>query len=376
MKEISGSRILIVDDTKSNIDVLVAGLKPNYRLSIALNGEAALKSAESKPPDLILLDVMMPEMDGYEVCRRLKANPATREIPVLFLSALDQATDKVKGFRAGGADFVSKPFEMLEVRARVEALLKAKAYSEALAEYRRRLESAVAQQTSAAREAGEQLGRSAIETALRLAMAAALTKGEPTASIVRLSRGAELLARRLRLDEVLFRSVVYAVPVRDVGMIAISNAIPRKPGRLDEAERPDLHLHPIHGAALLERSRSPILRAAREIALTHHERRDGSGYPNGLRGTAIPVSGRIAAVVDVYEALTSPRPYRDAFSHDEAVAHFRDSKGLFDTEVVEAFLKTADQFAAFREQTPDTDDEAVFRHFGDVLEPTEARGGH
>src|SRR5262245_37977638 len=174
MKDLSESRILIVDDTRANLDVLVGALRDRYRLSVAISGEGALRIIRNTPPDLILLDIMMPGMDGYEVCRRLKADPATREIPVMFLTALDQVQDKAAAFEVGGADYVTKPFEILEVRARVESLLRAKTLSDAMANYQRRLETAIAQRTADLSDARDQIGRGFLEAVLRLALAAAL----------------------------------------------------------------------------------------------------------------------------------------------------------------------------------------------------------
>src|SRR5262249_25634510 len=163
MKELSESRILIVDDTRANVDVLVGALQDRYRLSVALNGEGALRIVQNNRPDLILLDIMMPEIDGYEVCRRLKADAATRGIPVMFLTALDQLEDKTKAFEVGGADYVTKPFEILEVQARVDSLLRAKAFTDAMTDYQRRLENAVAVRTADLQEARDQIGKGFLE---------------------------------------------------------------------------------------------------------------------------------------------------------------------------------------------------------------------
>src|SRR6266496_3526328 len=157
MKDLADSRVLIVDDTRANVDVLVGALQDRYRLSVALNGEGALRIVQNNRPDLILLDIMMPGMDGYEVCRRLKTNPATRDIPVMFLTALDQVQNKTSAFEAGGADYVTKPFEILEVQARVESLLRAKAFTDAMTDYQRRLEGAVAVRTADLRDARNEI---------------------------------------------------------------------------------------------------------------------------------------------------------------------------------------------------------------------------
>src|SRR5262245_11316586 len=182
MRDLSESRILIVDDTRANVDILVEGLKDHYHLSIALDGETAIRRVRNNPPDLTLLDIVMPGIDGYEVCRRLKADPATSDVPVMFLSAVDQVEHKTRAFQIGGADFVTKPFEILEVRARVDSLLRARAFTGAMVDYQRRLEGEVARRTADLRDVQAQIGKGFLEAVLRLALAAAAHSGECGAS--------------------------------------------------------------------------------------------------------------------------------------------------------------------------------------------------
>jgi putative two-component system response regulator len=369
MKDLSDSRILIVDDTRANLDVLVGALQDRYRLSIALSGEGALRIIQNNPPDLILLDIMMPGMDGYEVCRRLKADPATREIPVMFLTALDQVQNKTTAFEVGGADYVTKPFEILEVRARVESLLRAKAFTDAMVDYQRRLEIAVARRTAELSDARDQIGKELHDAVLRLALAAALRLRESGASVLRFGHGAAAIAARMGLPEESCQTLRYTAPLRDLGMLRMPDQILLKPGALDEEEWEIVRRHPVIGARVLEHSRSPLLQAGCTLALAHHERWDGSGYPKGLKGSAIPLFGRITALVDSYHALTSPRPYRGPFTHPEAVERIAAARGTqFDPAVVDAFLQVAGQCAGLRERYPDEEDETLFRQFGEDRE--------
>jgi putative two-component system response regulator len=367
MKDLSDSRVLIVDDTRANVDVLVGALQDRYRLSVALNGEGALRIVQNNRPDLILLDIMMPGTDGYEVCRRLKANPATRDIPIMFLTALDQLQNKTSAFEAGGADYVTKPFEILEVQARVESLLRAKAFTDAMTDYQRRLEGAVATRTADLRDARNEIGKGFLEAVLRLALAAALRRGESPAFVLRFGQTAAAVAGRMGLPEDFCQSLRFTAPLRDLGLLGVPEQILLKPGPLDEEEWRLVRRHPVIGGRLLRGSGARVIQIGCALAETHHERWDGSGYPKGLRESAIPVSGRITAVVDSYHALISPRPYRAAYPHGEAVERIAAARGTqFDPAAVEAFLDVAGTGSPERAAEPD--EETLFRQIAGALE--------
>lgn len=367
-KEHQEYRVLIVDDTKENIDILVEGLKEEYKLSVALNGEGALRVASTAPPDLILLDIMMPEMDGYEVCRRLKDDPRTRRIPILFLSALTDATDKAKGFEAGGADYITKPFEMLEVKARVRNLLKAKAYEDTMRNYQSLLEQRVAERTSEIAAARRQIGLGFMESILRLALAAEYKEPSSGAHILRVGYYSASIAEQLGLVQELCRGLLIAAPLHDIGKLSLPDSILLKPGRLTEFEIAEFQKHTIYGAKLLEGSKSRIINLARVIALTHHERWDGRGYPNRLRETAIPISGRIVAVADVFDALTSRRVYKEAIPVEEAFTVINDNAGHhFDPEVVAAFQRARPKILDIKNELGDLPTEEFRIEFERVL---------
>ncbi len=338
-------RILLVDDTPQNLDILVELLAGHGRLSVALNGDKALELARTPPgPDLVLLDVMMPGLDGYEVCRRLKADPATREIPVIFVTALGEATDEMKGFELGAVDYVHKPFNPILVRARVEAQLELKAARDQLRDHNAILEERVAAATADLRSALERLEDSSLETLLRLSRAAEFKDDDTGAHVLRMSRYSAAIARTLGLDDAWVALLLHAAPMHDIGKIGIPDRILLKPGRLDAAEWEIMRTHCRMGAEILAGSDSEVIRLGEEIALTHHEKWNGQGYPHGLVGDSIPLSGRIVAVADVFDALTSRRPYKEPFSVEKSLRIMREGSGShFDPEVLEGFLSILDE---------------------------------
>ncbi len=347
--------VLVVDDTPENLTLMADLLRGSYKVKVANNGEKALRIAASDPrPDLILLDVMMPGLDGYEVCRRLKADPGTRDIPVVFLTAKVEAEDEQAGLELGAVDYVTKPISPPVVLARVRNHLMLKDMSDFLRDKNLFLEAEVARRT---REVN------AIQdvTILSMASLAGTRDNETGAHIRRTQHYLKMLAEALSLHpkyaaeltvpviDLLYKSA----PLHDIGKVGIPDQILCKPGRLTEEEFAVMRTHTTLGRdaimaaeALLGDIDLSFLRHAREIAYSHHEKWDGTGYPLGLAGTEIPLSARLMAVADVYDALISERVYKPSFPHEKAVAIILDGRGKhFDPDVVDAFIRIAGDFA-------------------------------
>ena len=351
MKSLDACLVLIVDDTETNLDILVETLGEDFEIAVAMDGHSALELAAAQPPDLILLDIMMPGLDGYEVCRRLKADPATAGIPVIFLTALTDVADKTRGFASGGVDYVTKPFEPSEVQARVRTHLALRLARQELARQNELLEAKVRERT---RELA--LTQEAIIEAM--ACLAEYRDPETGGHIKRTKNYVRLLAEHLRnnpkfrdfLTEQVVDLLYKSAPLHDIGKVGVRDDILLKPARLTETEFAVMRFHTVYGrdairSAARNLGDSSFLRLAQEIAYTHQERWDGSGYPQGLAGEAIPLAGRLMAVADVYDALISRRVYKEPCDHAQAVAIIRDGRGSqFDPDMVDAFLEVQESF--------------------------------
>jgi putative two-component system response regulator len=355
--------ILVVDDIPENLGMISDMLSGQYRCRAATNGEKALDIAWSgNQPDLVLLDIAMPGMDGYEVCRRLKNDPRTRETPVIFLTALDGEEDEARGFLAGGVDYITKPVSRAILLARVEAqltLLRGKRFLEHRNEI---LESTV-------RERSRQLR--AMQDVIIMAMASlAETRDSDTSAHIRrvqhFTRELALALRetsrfRERLDDNALELLFKTCPLHDIGKVGVPDSILFKPGRLSEDEFAAMKQHSYFGGQTLrEVERQLVVPAAfvtmaHEIALHHHERWDGSGYPLGLRGEEIPLSARIVALADTYDALTGARLYKFPCLADDARTIIERERGRqFDPAVVDAFLSRTEAFRKISENFPDS----------------------
>ena len=305
--------ILVVDDEPANVDLVQSYLKANsYKVIKAYSGEEALKKAFADPPDLILLDVMMPGISGFEICRRLKSDNRTQLIPVILLTALQDFQSKIQGLEAGADEFLSKPFNLTELLTRVRNLLRIKRLTDQL------------EQTES--------------VIFALARAVEAKDSYTKEHILRIANYAERLGRALNLESQEILAIRYGGILHDIGKIGVSEAILRKPGPLTEQEWLEIRKHPIIGESIIQPMRfankvGPIVRG-------HHERWDGKGYPDGLKEKAIPLGARIVALVDSYDAMTTDRPYRKALSVKRACREIeQDAGSKFDPELVPIFLK-------------------------------------
>ena len=316
-------RLLLVDDEPTNLQVLRHVLQADYRLLFATDGARALQVAREQLPQLILLDIMMPGMDGYAVCRALKADPATAGIPVIFITALDDSQDETAGFDVGGVDYLTKPVSPPVVRARVRTHL------------------------SLVRM--EELRETRLQIVQRLGRAAEYKDNETGLHVIRMSHFSQLLALAAGCSPAWAEDLLNAAPMHDVGKIGIPDAVLRKPGPLDADEWATMRRHPEIGAEIIGEHPSGVLQLAREIALAHHEKWDGSGYPRGLAGEAIPLSARIVAIADVFDALTTRRPYKEPWPVQEAMNHIAAQAGKhFDPALVALFAPLLPQLLEIR----------------------------
>ncbi len=329
--------ILVVDDTPENIDVLRNILAEDYRIRVATSGEKALKIIYSdEPPDLILLDIMMPGLSGLEICRRLKANPDRRRIPVIFVTAMSSIEDEERGLALGAVDYITKPISPPIVKARVRTHL-------ALYDQARELERMVRQRTQELLTTRQQIIR-------RLGRAAEFKDNETGNHVLRMSHYARLIGEAHGLGAEAAGIIFQTAPMHDIGKIGIPDAILLKPGKLDAEEWKIMHQHPVMGAEIIGKHDNELLETARVIALSHHEKWDGSGYPLGLRGTDIPLAGRIVAIADVFDALVSVRPYKPAFPLDEALRLMEQQTGNhFDPQLMQAFRQALPDILRIRE---------------------------
>ncbi len=341
--------LLIVDDRPENLEVLSGILRPHFRVRVAMNGARALKLAHIDPlPDLILLDIMMPGMNGYEVCHLLKQDLLTRHIPIIFITALGEVADETHGFEVGAVDYITKPVSPSIVMARVRTHL-------ALYDQNRVLEAKVRQRTV-------ELAETRLEIIHRLARAAEFRDAQTGMHLLRMSHYAQLIGLAAGLNELDSTLLLHTAPLHDVGKIGVPDSILLKPGKLDASEFAHIKRHPLIGAAIIGSHPSEVIKTARLIALTHHERYDGTGYPNGVAGDCVPFLGSIAAIADVFDALTSSRPYKPAWPVDQAVEAIKQGSGTqFAPRLVSAFLEIVPMTFEIMEKYSDSNSDRDFQ---------------
>jgi len=354
--------VLVVDDTPDNLVLVSELLGDSYRVKVANSGARALKAAQTDPvPDLVLLDIMMPEMDGYEVCRQLKASAATRDIPIIFLTARADSDDERLGLELGAVDYITKPMSPSIVLARVQTHLALKATADFLRDKSAYLEREVALRT---------LEVQALQDVTMMAMASlAETRDDETGNHIRRTQlYVKALAERLRahprfeavLNTQMIELIYKSAPLHDIGKIGIPDHILLKPGKLTDNEFEVMKEHTLLGRKAIEGAerrlgmRVRFLNVAKDMACCHHERWDGTGYPLCLAGDAIPVPGRLMALTDVYDAIISRRIYKSASTHDQACSAIVKGRGTqFDPDVVDAFIDIAEEFRDIALKYPD-----------------------
>ena len=346
-------KILIIDNSPEAIEVLNNALPKYYKRQFALSGEEAIEllNGSEELPDLILLDVMMPDMDGYEVCKLLKKDERTNDIPVIFLSALTDTRDKVKAFKQGGVDFIEKPFQIEEVRARVDTHLK-------LRFFQKEIENINSNLTQMVEKKAKEIIESQTATIFALAKLAE-SRDEGTGDhLKRIQVFCRLIAEKLRIHSkykgrinAKFIDILQkASPLHDIGKVGIKDAILLKPGKLTPEEFEEMKRYTTIGASTLadvlqEYPENYFIKIGIEIAQSHHEKWDGTGYPEGLSGDKIPLSARILALADVYDALRSKRVYKEAFSHEKALEIIMQEKGKhFEPLIADAFFEFEREF--------------------------------
>ena len=345
------TKILVVDDDPVNLMLLETILHQlGYQVSKAATGNEALEKAVAEKPSIILLDIMLPDISGFEVCKTLKSQRDLATTPIVMVTALGDRESKLKGLETGADEYLVKPIDRVELLLRVKNLLKVKAYNDYLEGIKGLLEREVNKRTQELQEAYKKLDDAYLEIIQRLGRAAEYRDDETGEHIQRMSRYCQILAREMGLSQEQQKEIFYASPMHDVGKIGIPDHILLKKGPLTPEEFEIMKQHTIIGAQILSGSRHPILKKAEIMALTHHERWDGTGYPQGLKGEEIPIEGRICGLADFFDACTSHRVYRPAMDNERVLGMIRNQTGKhFDPRVVEAFFDVLPEILEIQE---------------------------
>jgi putative two-component system response regulator len=360
MYELYSCTVLVVDDTEANIDILVAALASEYEVTVAMDGSSALETVNNDPPDLILLDIMMPDMDGYEVCRRIKSEPKTSGIPIIFITSMNEVQNKTMGLELGAVDYITKPFEVMEVKARVKTHLSLILARRELANQNIFLEEKVKERT-------KELATTQDVIIFCMALMAEYRDPVTGGHIKRTQNYVKALAEHLRhhkkfsnfLNNNTIELLYKSAPLHDIGKVAVRDEILLNPGKLMDECFDKMKQHATYGrdailAAEKKLGNTTFLGLALEIAYTHHEKWDGTGYPQGLKGDEIPVSGRLMAIADVYDAYISKRSYKPSYPHEEAVKLILENKGKhFDPDMVDAFNEIENTFKTIAQKFTD-----------------------
>lgn len=324
------AKILIVDDEPVNLRVLKKILNEIYQLYFAKSGMDALDIVEKEKPDLILLDVMMPKMTGFDVCKILKSDIATKKIPVIFVTALNDSVDEAHGFECGAVDYIAKPFSAAVVKARIKTHLSL--------------------------VQSDELRRTRLQVIQRLGRASEYKDNETGMHILRMSHYSKIIALEYGFSTESAENLFNAAPMHDIGKIGIPDHIMLKPGKLTKEEFDIMKKHPEIGVEILGDSDSDLLELAKVVSLTHHEKWDGSGYPKGLKGEDIPIAGRIVAIADVFDALTSKRPYKEPWTVEATLAYMHEQKEKhFDPALIDALDRCIDEILSIKEMYIDVD---------------------
>jgi putative two-component system response regulator len=358
------AKILIVDDEPANVALLEDILEEQgytYFRSTS-DSRKAITMYEEIRPDLVLLDLNMPHLDGFQVMEQLRELEQDSYAPILVLTAQSDRSTRIKSLEAGARDFLGKPFDLIEVKQRIANMLEIRLFHNQTRDQNRLLELKVKERTY-------ELEETRREAILRLGRAAEYRDNETGMHVIRMSRLSALLAKEIGLSEQECQLILQASPMHDVGKIGIPDDILLKPGKLDDKEWKTMKMHPEIGAKILSGSRSELMQMAEAIALSHQERWDGSGYPQGLKGEEIPLAGRIVAVADVFDALTSKRYYKDAFSVEESMKIIEDSSGKdFEPRLVEAFKNALPKMIKIVKELTDTEPAHILKVYRESSE--------
>lgn len=366
-KDILNAKILIVDDEPGNILVLERMLKFTgfKNINSTQNGQEVAELYNSFSPDLILLDLMMPNFDGFDVMKSLKEKMGDDYLPILILTAQRDHSTRLRALESGAKDFVNKPFESTEILARIRNMLEVRLLHNQVRDHNKTLEIKVAERT-------QELEQTQMDVIYRLGRAAEFRDNETGMHVIRMSVYSKLLAQQIGLPDKECELILNASPMHDIGKIGIPDRILLKEGKLTDEEWEVMKTHSEIGAKLLSGSASELMQLAETIALTHQERWDGSGYPQELKGTAIPLVGRVVAVADVFDALTSERPYKRAWTVEEATQEIIAKNGiLFDPELVIAFREILPQFMVIKEKYSDAEEMPILYQLREKLPPLE-----
>jgi putative two-component system response regulator len=362
--------VLIADDdanVRSILKMICESL--DCRTLEAADGEEVVGLARGEQPDLILMDGVMPGVDGFQATQQLKSDKETEQIPVIIVTGLQSRDDRIRGISLGANDFLTKPFDREEITLRIRNNLKIKEYNDLLQGWNKTLERQVASRTRDLKEtldqlsqANEQIRRAQLDTILRLTISSEFRDDDTGAHIRRIGHYAQEIAGALGMGATYGQTIFHASIMHDIGKVSIPDSILLKEGRLTEEEWEIMKNHTVAGALILRGAPSEYLRMGEEIAMSHHERWDGTGYPEGLAREGIPLSGRITNIVDVYDALRSRRPYKPAFDHGKAIEIIREGDERinphhFCPEVYQAFLGSAEKLREIYEEYTDTPEE-------------------
>lgn len=347
VKENNIKLILIVDDEPVNLNILQEVLSSeNYDLMFATSADKALEIIDNRKPDLILLDIQMPEMDGYQLCQKLKEKKETKSIPVIFVTALNDEIDEAHGFEVGAVDYITKPISPSIVKHRIKNHLKLSAARDAAISLAKlkdqqyhlseiKLDEAVQELI----EAKDEIEKTQLLVIQRLGRAAEYKDNETGLHVIRMSHYSRILALAAGMDKKEANLLLNAAPMHDVGKIGIPDHIMLKPDKLDQEEWTIMKTHPAIGGAIIGNQNSPLLELAKVVAATHHEKWNGKGYPKGLKEEEIPLEGRIVAIADVFDALTTKRPYKEAWSLEKSIEYMKEQSGVqFDPNLIEIFF--------------------------------------
>ncbi len=364
------SSLLVVDDNEMNRDMLVRRLKPlGYQVDTACDGGQALDMLQNGTYDLVLLDIMMPVMDGFEVLQQMKLQPRLKSVPVIMITALDDTSSAARCIDMGAEDYLTKPFDPTLLKARISSCLERKRLHDQESLYRVKIEEYNNQLQERVRQQVQEISQAQLGAIFAMSKLAESRDPETGEHLERMREYCKVLSQQLSklpkyeiiIDNTFISDIYAASPLHDIGKVGIDDSVLLKAGKLTDQEWKVMKLHPVIGAETLrevdkQHPGNSLIRMGIDIAASHHEKWDGSGYPYGLQGTEIPLVARILALGDVYDALTSKRCYKEAFSHDKSRQIVIESSGNhFDPEVVDAFIQTEEEFKRIREYYQDSE---------------------